>query len=424
MVRKNFIIFIVSLLVILGFANLRAFAQIRIAYQSNESGNLDVYVLTLDESLNVVEKIRLTDWPSDEIRPRWSHDGSMITFTSNYQGGQEAWIMNADGSNKKRITYSSLNAASEVWGLDVNYIYGLNSSAGDGEVAEFDVSTNDIKMLTDIPGYNTQSFDLNSNQTKIAFVRGIEGNGYTNELYIADFESDGTDFFNIVYLPAAFPAPHSPKFSPDDKHIVFFTTISNPRQHGISIINIDGTGFWSPIPLEGRVNRDPVWIDCNRIVYSCGPRGSENLYVLDIRDLSKVQLTNSPYGDNDAAVFYMHKQVDIDIKPRSDPNSINLGSNGNVPVAIFSTADFDATTVDPTTVTLAGAEVKVKGKGTAMSSTEDVNGNGLLDLIVHVDTTALELCSADTEAILEGQTYEEYGGIRIRGIDTVRIVQE
>jgi len=54
--------------------------------------------------------------------------------------------------------------------------------------------------------------------------------------------------------------------------------------------------------------------------------------------------------------------VSIDIKPGSDVNSINLGSNGTIPVAIFSTVDFDATTVDPLTVMLADASVKVEGK--------------------------------------------------------------
>ena len=37
--------------------------------------------------------------------------------------------------------------------------------------------------------------------------------------------------------------------------------------------------------------------------------------------------------------------VAIDIKPGGVPNSINLGSNGKVPVAILSTATFDARTV-------------------------------------------------------------------------------
>ncbi|NIM51045.1 MAG: hypothetical protein GTO22_17650, partial [Gemmatimonadales bacterium] len=85
------------------------------------------------------------------------------------------------------------------------------------------------------------------------------------------------------------------------------------------------------------------------------------------------------------------RPVDIDIKPGSDPNSINLGSNGSVPVAIFSTADFDATTVDPSTVILADAAVKVRGKGTPMAAAEDVNGDGLLDLVVHVETSGLAL---------------------------------
>ncbi|MFQ5874449.1 MAG: SBBP repeat-containing protein, partial [Dehalococcoidia bacterium] len=111
--------------------------------------------------------------------------------------------------------------------------------------------------------------------------------------------------------------------------------------------------------------------------------------------------------------------VAIDIKPGSFPNSINLGSNGTVAVAIFSTNGFDATQVDPTTVTLASAAVRLKGKGTPMSSTKDVDGNGLLDLIVHVDTEALQLSETDQQAVLEGQTF---GGELISGVDTVRIV--
>jgi hypothetical protein len=113
--------------------------------------------------------------------------------------------------------------------------------------------------------------------------------------------------------------------------------------------------------------------------------------------------------------------VEIDIKPGSDPNSINLGSNGNVPVAIFSSAYFDATSIDPLTIRLSGAEVRLKGKGDAQVNFEDVNADGILDIIVHVDTRALELSAGDTEAVLTGLTN---GGIVFRGIDTVRIIQE
>ena len=111
--------------------------------------------------------------------------------------------------------------------------------------------------------------------------------------------------------------------------------------------------------------------------------------------------------------------VVIDIKPGSFPNSINLGSGGNVPVAIFSSSTFDATTVDPTTVTLADAAVKVRGKGKPAASQEDVDGDGLLDLVVHIDTSLLNLTDGDVVADLNGQTLD---GQAIHGSDTVRIV--
>ncbi|MGD0923031.1 MAG: hypothetical protein ABSA70_14905 [Terriglobia bacterium] len=116
---------------------------------------------------------------------------------------------------------------------------------------------------------------------------------------------------------------------------------------------------------------------------------------------------------------FLVKTVAIDIKPGVYPNTINLGSNGTVPVAILSSETFDATTVDPVTVTLAGASVKLKGKGTPMSSFEDVNKDGRLDLLVHVTTEALELTATSEEAVLEGKTFS---GRRIKGTDTVKIV--
>jgi len=128
---------------------------------------------------------------------------------------------------------------------------------------------------------------------------------------------------------------------------------------------------------------------------------------------------DKPVSDSDAATFTPEIPVTIDIKPGSFPNSINLGNGGTVPVAIFSTATFDATNVDPLTVTLAGASVNLKGKGTPMAAFEDVNGDGLNDIVVHVSTSALVLTGVDTEAILNGKTLD---GTPIRGTDSVRIV--
>lgn len=111
--------------------------------------------------------------------------------------------------------------------------------------------------------------------------------------------------------------------------------------------------------------------------------------------------------------------VQIDIKPGSAENPINLGSQGLLPVAILGTTAFDATTVDVATVRLAGASVAARNNGRLRASVEDVNGDGLPDLVLHFETQDLQLLSQDTMATLTGETT---AGTMIMGQDAIRIV--
>lgn len=113
--------------------------------------------------------------------------------------------------------------------------------------------------------------------------------------------------------------------------------------------------------------------------------------------------------------------VAIDIKPGSFPNSINLNSSGVIPVAILSTPTFDAPArVDPATVRLAGASVNMVGKSDRyLCHAEDVNADGLPDLVCQVVTAQFMIELGDSEAMLEAQTFD---GIRLQGRDSVRIV--
>lgn len=113
--------------------------------------------------------------------------------------------------------------------------------------------------------------------------------------------------------------------------------------------------------------------------------------------------------------------VIIDIKPGAYPNSINLGSNGVVPVAILSSSTLDAALVNPDTVSLSGAGVAVRGKGDkSMARLEDVNGDGLKDLLIQVVTTNLDPLDLQSgHATLTGNLYD---GTPIEGKDTINIV--
>jgi hypothetical protein len=116
-------------------------------------------------------------------------------------------------------------------------------------------------------------------------------------------------------------------------------------------------------------------------------------------------------------------EVGIDIKPGSYPNSINLGSHGLVPVAVLSSTEFDTATVDPDTVALAGAGVAVRGNGNHyMAHEEDVDGDGLTDLVIQVETENLDPDEfQDGYAILRGETYE---GVPFEGFDEITIVPD
>ena len=111
----------------------------------------------------------------------------------------------------------------------------------------------------------------------------------------------------------------------------------------------------------------------------------------------------------------------IDIKPGEGdgPSPINLKSKGKVPVAILSTETFDATTVDVGSIFFAGAGVNVKNNGSFHASFEDVNDDGLLDLVLHFNTQDLDLTDTSTEAILTGITED---GRCVSATNSVRIV--
>ena len=116
------------------------------------------------------------------------------------------------------------------------------------------------------------------------------------------------------------------------------------------------------------------------------------------------------------------QSIDIDIKPGSDTKSINQSAAGVVPVAILSSDDFDALSVDPTTVSLAGASVKLVGKSDKyLCHQEDVNLDGLIDIVCQVYTAGFMVDQGETTAILEAKTID---GTNLRGEDYIRIVPD
>ncbi len=59
--------------------------------------------------------VKLTNNIADDDDPVWSPDGTMIAFTSDRDGNEEIYIMNADGSGQRNLTNNPSKEDEAAW---------------------------------------------------------------------------------------------------------------------------------------------------------------------------------------------------------------------------------------------------------------------------------------------------------------------
>jgi hypothetical protein len=112
--------------------------------------------------------------------------------------------------------------------------------------------------------------------------------------------------------------------------------------------------------------------------------------------------------------------VQIDIKPGEDPPTINPKSHGKITVAILSSPTFNAPVEVATTSLTLGRTGSEESLAFCNPSGEDVNGDGVLDLVCHFNTQKTGFQTGDTVGILRGKTVND---VPIRGTDSIHVVK-
>ncbi|WP_375291275.1 amidohydrolase family protein [Qipengyuania sp.] len=96
----------------------------------------DIYTMPIDGGTPT----RIAEGMAWEVQPRFSPDGGRIAFTSDRGGGDNIWVMNADGSDKRQVTKEDFRLLNQPsWSPDGRYIaakkqFTTQRSLGTGEV--------------------------------------------------------------------------------------------------------------------------------------------------------------------------------------------------------------------------------------------------------------------------------------------------
>lgn len=167
------------------------------------------------------------------------------------------------------------------------------------------------------------------------------------------------------------------KFEPEMVTFIAAPTSAAP----IEVVLIGSTGQEATATLSAD---NQIAFEPETFSFSAPPSNSEPV---------KVEINGEPVVVSPGTSF---QPIQIDIKPGSSQNTLNLSSNGVIAVAILSTTNFDARHVLASSVLFAGASAFQSGQ-------EDVNGDGRLDLVLHFRTQDTTLRKLYEELLIQDQ---------------------
>jgi serine/threonine protein kinase len=253
----------------------------RMAFVSERDGNREIYVMNADGS-NVR---RLTDNPADDRFLAWSPDGTRAAFTTKRDGNWEIYLMNADGSGLRNLTNHPDADRNPSWSPDGQQIAFMSDRNGNPEIYVMNLDGSGLRNLTNQPSQDRAPSW--SKGGRIAFNSDRSGN---LDIYVMN--TDGSRLTQLTTHPAS---DSFPVWSPNGQRIVFISERDGNAE--IYVMNADGSGQTN-LTNHPANDMDPCWSpDGQRIAFMSERDGNWEVYVMDADGGHLANLTNHPAYD-------------------------------------------------------------------------------------------------------------------------------
>lgn len=203
----------------------------QIAFASGENNQFDIFVMNIDGS----GRRRLTFDLAADTNPCWRPDGLRLVFVSDRSGNNDLWSINLDGTGLTQLTSFPSDEASPSYSPDGSRIaFASNMDRSNFDLWTMAADGGDLRQLTrkDNAGSSLADGqpDWSPDGARLVFER------WNENWDIFQVDADGQ---NLTRLTVSGDHDGDPVYSPDGATIAFTTARSGWWQ--VWLMNADGT---------------------------------------------------------------------------------------------------------------------------------------------------------------------------------------